>query len=156
MTVEQRGSLRKIAEAAVACERATGLPAELSAAQAALESGWLRAAPGNNCFGIKDTDRFPGCQYCLTKEYIDGSWQRCSAAFEVYPSLTACFTDHARLITEKPAYARPWAEYRKTGDLERLVRGIAPTYATDPAYANQIMRIIRMPEVRAAVAEARA
>lgn len=38
---------------AVAAERATGVPALLSAAQCALESGWLAAAPTNNAFGVK-------------------------------------------------------------------------------------------------------
>ncbi len=156
MTIEQRSALLRIAEAAVACERATGLPAELSAAQAALESGWLKHAPGNNCFGIKCSARHASSQTLMTTEYEDGKACRVPQEFAAFATLAECFEDHARLITEKPAYAKPWAEYRKAGDLERLVRGIAPVYATDPAYANQVMRVIRMPELRAAVAEARA
>lgn len=43
----------KIAAAAVVAEAATGLPAILSAAQCAVESGWLDHVPENNAFGVK-------------------------------------------------------------------------------------------------------
>ena len=53
MTPDQLAALRRIAEAAVAAERETGCPAEISAAQCIVESAWLQVAPGNNCFGVK-------------------------------------------------------------------------------------------------------
>ena len=52
MTPEQFAALRKIAEAAVAAERETGCPAEISTAQCIVESAWLQVAPGNNAFGL--------------------------------------------------------------------------------------------------------
>jgi flagellum-specific peptidoglycan hydrolase FlgJ len=52
MRPDQLAALHRIAEAAVAAERETGCPAEISAARGVVESDWLRAAPGNNCFGI--------------------------------------------------------------------------------------------------------
>lgn len=44
---------RLIAAGAVAAERETGYPAEIIGGQAALESGWLASAKGNNPFGWK-------------------------------------------------------------------------------------------------------
>ncbi len=38
---------------ALAAQALTGVPASVSLAQAALESGWGRHAPGHNFFGIK-------------------------------------------------------------------------------------------------------
>ncbi len=71
MTPEQSAALRRIAQAAVAAERETACPAEISAAQCIVESAWLQVAPGNNCFGIKSRTN-AACQYCLTKEYVNG------------------------------------------------------------------------------------
>jgi flagellum-specific peptidoglycan hydrolase FlgJ len=131
LTDEQKENLKLMAEAAVASERATGCPAEVSVAQCILESGWLKVAPGNNCFGIKDTDRYPGAQYLLTKEYINGEWQTLRLAFEAYPTLADCFTDHARLITggfipsRKNCYGAAFEAYKLDGDLDKFIRGIA-------------------------------
>jgi flagellum-specific peptidoglycan hydrolase FlgJ len=52
MTPDQLAVPRCLAEAAVAAERETGCPAEISAARGVVESDWLKVAPGNNCFGI--------------------------------------------------------------------------------------------------------
>jgi hypothetical protein len=46
------------AESACLCEQTTGLPAEITVAQWAIESGWGATAPDNNCFGIK---AYPAC-----------------------------------------------------------------------------------------------
>lgn len=45
-------ALPQIVAAAVAAERESGVPAVITAAQCAIESGWLDKAPGNNCFGV--------------------------------------------------------------------------------------------------------
>lgn len=154
LTAKQQEALRQIAQASVQAERETGCPAELSAAQAILESAWLTRCPGNNCFGIKDTDRYPSCVYCYTKEFLDGQWQTCQAAFEAYPTLGDCFVDHARLIQRGP-YAAAWQQYQADRDLDRLIAGIARSYATDPAYAANVQRLARGPNVAAAIVTAR-
>jgi flagellum-specific peptidoglycan hydrolase FlgJ len=101
VTPEQFSALRRIAQAAVAAERETGCPAEISAAQCIVESAWLKVAPGNNAFGIKSRAS-ADCQYCLTKEYVNGEWQKQKLAFAVYPDLAACFVAHAHLIQRGP------------------------------------------------------
>ena len=60
-----------IARAAVAAERKTGFPAEIIAAQAALESGWLAAVKGNNVFGWKAYAGCPGRQLIQSTEWLD-------------------------------------------------------------------------------------
>ena len=68
LTPAQKSALQQIAAASVVAEKKTGCPAELSAAQAILESGLLQRAPGNNCFGIKANSRAAGQQYVFTHE----------------------------------------------------------------------------------------
>jgi len=141
MTPEQFAALGRIAEAAVAAERETGCPAEISAAQCIVESAWLQVAPGNNAFGIKsradDT-----CQYCLTKEYTNGEWKSQKLAFATYPSLAACFAAHARLLQCGP-YAPAWQRFQANHDLDAYIRGVAEHYATDPGYAVNPAQIER-------------
>lgn len=154
--MERSEALRRIAEAAVASERATGLPAELTAAQCILESGWLKKAPGNNCFGIKLARRHSMCQTFMTWEVENGQHVEKTAAFAAYPSLDDCFIDHALLITSGKPYAAAWAAYRADHDLDDLMQGVARKYATDPAYYRKIAKLAGRADVRDAIAKARA
>lgn len=144
-----------IVPAALKAEQETGCPAELSVAQCIIESFWLERMPGNNCFGIKDTDRYPGNQYLLTREYIKGTWQKQLLAFEIYPTLADCFADHARLLTGKKPYAKAWTQYREDKDLGALILGVASVYATDPGYAATLFRLLAMSMVQMALKEGR-
>lgn len=148
-------ALAQIAPAAVRSEKFTGCPAVLTVAQCALESGWLKHAPGNNCFGIKKAERHTATQTLLTTEFEDGKPVKIPQQFAAYDSLEDCFCDHGKLLTTRPVYAAAWERYRKDGDIERLVYGIASRYATDPAYASKVLRIMRDPDVSAAIQAAR-
>lgn len=141
LTVQQQQALVQIATAAVASERTTQLPAELSAAQCIFESGWLSRCPGNNCFGIKPDDHGAGVQYFISKEFLNGEWKTEQEAFEKYDTLADCFTDHARLITQGAPYAAAWGKYlaSEPKDLDGLIHGICPIYATDPDYTTKIL-----------------
>jgi len=131
-------------------------------AQAIHESGWLERMPGNNWFGIKNTDRFPGCQYQVTHEFMNGTWEKESLAFEVYPTLEDCFIDHARLITggfnaQKPnIYAPAFAKFLKSKDSIQFLRDISKYYATDRLYASKLINLLQNKEIMLALAEARA
>jgi flagellar protein FlgJ len=178
----QKTNLRLIAEAAVASERSTGCPAELQAAQCILETGWLKHAPGDNCFGIKYYDGASGRQLLTTREWFtDAEAARFLASadgrtaevaqpvqqdahgrklyhvqdwFATFPSLGDCFAHRAALFSAG-RYAPLAAAYKAGGSLEDLVRGIAPLYATDPAYADRLLALIGNAEVAAAIAAAR-
>lgn len=153
---QQIKALTEIAGAAVESERATGLPAELSAAQCIFESGWLSRSPGNNCFGIKPDHHGAGVQYFVSREFLDGTWREMPEAFEAYATLGDCFTDHARLIVSGAPYAESWAAYQADHDWRALARSIGPIYATDPNYAENMVAEGGSATVSAALAQARA
>jgi flagellar protein FlgJ len=150
LTRPQLERLSAAAESACLCEQTTGLPAEITVAQWAIESGWGAAAPGNNCFGIK---AYPGCQIQRfpTHEVVDGESKTLTLEFAAFDSLQACFEKHARLITCGAPYARAWANFAASKDLVSLINEVAPVYATDPGYADKLREIISMHEVQAAL-----
>ena len=151
LTPAQQDALTKIAAASVECERKTGCPAELTAAQAILESGWLTSAPGNNAFGIKsNSSGAQGKQYCLTSEFIDGTWKKEPLAFATYATLADGFADHARLL-QCGVYEGAWRQYQKDHNLDAFIKGIAAHYATDPGYAGKVSQIAHMSSVQIAV-----
>ena len=152
MTPQQDQALTKIAAASVVAEDQTGCPAELSAAQCIVESAWLTRCPGFNCFGIKATDTH--ATYQLTKEYLNGQWQTMTLAFEAYDSLADCFIAHARLLQGGP-YLPAWRQYQIDHNLDNLISGICPIYATDPNYTKLITTLAHGPHVTAAIAQAR-
>jgi flagellum-specific peptidoglycan hydrolase FlgJ len=158
-----------IATAAVASEKHTGLPAEITAAQCALESGWLRFSPKNNCFGIKHAARHTEKQLLQTREFFDTAehayaWVSRLAGREIisetgrivngrrefkvrdwfaaYPALADCFADHARLITSGKPYRTAWGSFIAHHSWERLLRDIAPIYATAPTYEAIVLSVL--------------
>ena len=182
MLDSQKNNLRRIAQAA-ASEQSTGCPAELITAQCILESGWLTHAPGNNCFGIKSYAGEFGRQLLRTREWFtDAERARFLALapgrtadfvqplrqdlhgrklfsvqdwFATFATLADCFARRAAMFNTG-RYA-PFAEtYKANLDLEALVRGISPIYATDPTYADTVWSLIRSPEVQAATDQAQA
>jgi len=143
------------AQASVRAEIATGCPAELSLAQWRLESGNGEHTPGNNGFGIKNTDRYPGSQYLWTTEHWDGKDVRVQQEFEVYPSIEECFKDHALLITANAVYQSAFSRFKQDRDLAGLVIRVAWRYATARDYAERVWEIITAPDMKAAIAAAR-
>jgi flagellum-specific peptidoglycan hydrolase FlgJ len=179
----QKAKLQLIAQAAVASEKATTCPAELQAAQCILETGWLSHAPGNNCFGIKSYAGEFGRQLLSTKEWFTdaelaaflapGDGRQATLAqpvqqdargrrlynvedwFATFAVLGDCFARRAAMFS-LGRYAPLAAAWRASRDLEALVRGIAPIYATDPTYADKVLSLIRNTDVQAAIVQARA
>ncbi len=137
------------------CEQTTKVPALLTVAQWALESRWGVHQPGNNCFGIKAYGGCFGVQLLSTFEVVNGVRTAVNREFAVFPSLAACFEKHASLLTSGKVYASAWAHYLETQALETLIRNVAAIYATDPNYAAILLKIIAMPEVKAALARIR-
>jgi flagellar protein FlgJ len=183
MSETQKMNLRLIAEAAVASERSKGCPAELQAAQCILETGWLKHAPGNNCFGIKSYAGAYGRQLLQTREWFTdadaarfvalGDGRTAKAAdpvqqdargrklyhtedwFATFATLGDCFV-HRAAIFAAGRYALFAAAFKAGGSLDDLVRGIAPIYATDPGYADALLALIHRADVQAAITSARA
>lgn len=125
-------------------QRAYGIPASLKIAQTILETGWGTselAVKGKNYFGIK-AHRGPGTAGVIwinTSEYVSGKWTTISAAFRAYNNIVESFDDSSRFIKESDRYTRCF----ETKDPKEFARRLqAAGYATDPAYADKLIRIM--------------
>lgn len=147
-------------------ERKTGISATAILAQAALESGWGKAAPGNMFFGVKDTDGINGNEQLITTtEYSRRSdlkfpviisvtpvirngqkWFRYVVKdyFRKYNNPEECFTDHANFFIRNKRYSQA---LKVKGNPRKFADAIAAAgYATDPNYAGTLKTIIGMIE----------
>jgi len=145
----------------------TGISALFILAQAAHESAYGAAAPGNMFFGKKDDDGTNGNEQLLrTTEYS----QRMDLKFPEIISITPCvrnglpyykyvvrdwfrkyntpeesFTDHAQFFFRNKRYAK--ALLVKEDPREFARRVAAAGYATDPNYATLLVVMIDKIEV---------
>ena len=133
--------------AAQRASQASGVPAQLIMAQAALESGWgkreIRAEDGKtsfNVFGIKADKSWKGpVVETTTTEYVNGTAQKTQAKFRAYGSYEESFADYARFLTSNPRYANVLA----TPDAAQAAHGLQRAgYATDPNYGGKLVRIM--------------
>ena len=103
-------------------------------AQAILESGWGRRAPGFNLFGIKGTGS-AGSTRSRVVEYVRGKRVIRKTNFRAYNSLSEAMQDHARLLGSSPRYA----EARSASESPRaFAAALVGRYATDPRYADKL------------------
>ncbi|MEY8879148.1 MAG: flagellar assembly peptidoglycan hydrolase FlgJ [Leptothrix sp. (in: b-proteobacteria)] len=135
---------------AVAAE--SGIPASFMLAQAAHETGWGRreilqsdGKASNNLFGIKAGAGWSGpVAVATTTEVIDGVARKVQARFRAYSSPEESFRDYARLISTSPRYE---GVMRAGHDASAFARGLQQAgYATDPAYASKLGRVISTTE----------
>ncbi len=135
-------------DAARKAEAATGIPASFMVAQAAHETGWgrkdIRMADGSasfNLFGIKAGADWKGpVARVTTTEYIGGQPRKMVQAFRAYSSHEESFADYARLMTTSPRYRDVVA---RADDAKQFAQGLQRAgYATDPAYADKLGRVI--------------
>lgn len=137
-------------------EEKTGISAIVTLAQAALESGWGKAAPGNMFFGVKDTDGVNGNEQLITTTEYSRS---ANLKFPVIVSITPvikngqkyfkyivkdyfrkydtpeqCFTDHCKFFLTNKRYAKALLV---KNDPYKFSEAIAAAgYATAPDYAT--------------------
>ena len=155
LSTTQTRALTDAARMAVTCENKTGVPAELTVAQWALESGWGRHQPGNNCFGIKAYDGCFGVQLLDTVEFMAGKAVKLRQPFATFQTLEKCFEKHAQLF-RAARYAPSFSQYQQTRDLAVFIEQVARVYATDPHYARMIESIAAMADVKRGLADGRA
>ncbi len=154
------GFVQQHSTAAQQAERETGIPASFMVSQAALETGWGRkeirhadGSPSFNLFGIKAGAGWKGpVAEVTTTEYIDGRPQKVTAKFRAYGSYAESFADYARLMKASPRYAAATqavaaqsrtAEAGSAAHAARFAQGLQQAgYATDPAYADKLTRVI--------------
>ncbi len=141
MTDAQKAFIARVAAAAMQ-DRAV-LPS-LTIAQAILESGWGRSTltrKANALFGIKADRHWQGRVYaCQTKECCDGvTFTEETAVFRAYDSWEDSIADHTAFLCGLSRYRAVTA----AKDYRTACRAVqAAGYATDPAYAEKLVRLI--------------
>jgi flagellar protein FlgJ len=125
-------------------------------AQAAHETGWGRkeirhadGSPAYNLFGIKAGAGWRGpVAEVTTTEYINGKAHKVVARFRAYGNYAESFADYARLMQESPRYAgvatrAAQGALHGAGGAAAFAQGLQRAgYATDPAYADKLTRVI--------------
>ncbi|MEC0228072.1 glycoside hydrolase family 73 protein [Paenibacillus alba] len=124
----------QVAPAAQADMLGYGILASVTIAQAILESGWGRSAPGNNLFGIKGSG-----QQQATQEFINGKWVQIVDGFRVYECWADSIRDHSLLLSQNLRYKNVLNERNYQIASKELQRA---GYATDPKYADKLIQII--------------
>lgn len=132
--------LEKIVPAAQACQRATGIPASFTIAQAALESSWGERAPGCNLFGIKADKSWKGpVTVFATHEVVNGKRIAIDDQFRAYQTWGECLADRAEFFRRNPRYAACFQETTGHG----WARAVAKAgYATAPDYAETLIAVM--------------
>ena len=147
-TSKSRDFINKMWPHAVDAAKATGLPAHFIIGQAALESGWgardIKAADGStthNLFGVKAGRSWTGETAAVrTTEFINGVKEKVVDKFRQYSSYADAFKDYANLLKSNPRYS---AVLEAGNDAKAFAQGLQKAgYATDPAYAAKLQRII--------------
>lgn len=153
------GFVQQHSAAASQAEAATGVPAAFMVSQAALETGWGRkeirnadGTPSHNLFGIKAGANWKGpTTDVTTTEYLGGKAQKVVARFRAYNSYAESFADYAKLMKDSPRYRNAVAQAQAVNAAGTRTASAATGfavglqkagYATDPAYADKLSRVI--------------
>jgi flagellar protein FlgJ len=142
-------------------EAITGVPALVTLAQAAIESGWGSKAPGNNFFGHKTGKSWQGERQLLTTTEIlpsedraryafpevlsiekrtDGKFRwRVKDWFRKYPSPEEAFIAHGNFLKNNKRYA---AAFTLREDKAFAAAIHQAGYATDPNYTQKLHALI--------------
>ncbi|MBL8349455.1 MAG: flagellar assembly peptidoglycan hydrolase FlgJ [Burkholderiaceae bacterium] len=142
------GFVQQHSRAAEAAAAETGIPAQFMLAQAALETGWgkreiigVDGSNSHNLFGIKAGGDWKGPTVDVTTtEYVGGQPRKMVQKFRAYGSEAESFADYARLMKDSPRYAQVVA---RASDARQFAVGLQKAgYATDPAYADKLGKVI--------------
>ncbi|RRA01912.1 glycoside hydrolase family 73 protein [Burkholderia cepacia] len=133
---------QRIADAIAASkesEARSGIPALVTFAQWAQESGWGKKMSGkNNPFGIKARSGEAGTDV-VTHEVIGGKRVKMVQRFADYDSLADAFSAHARLLANGKPYANARAH---RDDPFAFADALTGVYATDPKYGSKLKKIM--------------
>jgi flagellar protein FlgJ len=136
-----------------------GLPTEALLAQAALETGWggrvMQAANGqssHNLFGIKADQRWSGDRVRQeTLEFEQDVAVRRREYFRTYDSFDESFRDYVAFLKANPRYTDALQNTQDAAEYFKALQDAG--YATDPNYANKILRVMRGTEMQTALSQ---
>jgi flagellum-specific peptidoglycan hydrolase FlgJ len=139
---DKAGFFAALRPAAEEAEREYGVPAAITLAQAALETGWGKhIIPGFNIFGIKGTGP-AGTVSKGTWEVYNGKTVTITANFAKYHDFYEAVKLHGKLF-HNGYYDKAMEQYAKDKDPFAFARNITGTYATDPEYGDKLSSIMR-------------
>ena len=135
--------LDQLSGPAQACQRASGIPASFTLAQAALESAWGASKLSQrayNLFGVKADRSWKGPTIWMdTAEVINGKRVIVNAPWRAYATWADCLLDRAAFFRKNGRYSKCFAETTGAG----WARAIALAgYATDPDYAAKLIAVM--------------
>lgn len=130
-----------IVAAAQASQAKWGIPASISLAQWAVESGRGKHMPpgSNNPFGIK-ARAGDASVVVATREVVRGQDITIRAPFRKFASLTEAFDEHGKLLATVGAYANART---KLPDADAFADALTGVYATDPNYGKVLKQVMR-------------
>lgn len=122
----------------------TGVPASIKLAQAILESNSGTSTfsqSSNNHFGIKCKSYWKGEKYYHKDDDLNDAGQLIKSCFRSYESVLDSYVDHSHFLKNSPYYGQLFDV--AGADYIDWARGLQHYgYATDPAYAEKLIRII--------------
>lgn len=141
-TTNKIGFFQVLIPTALEAERIYGVPAEVTLAQAALESGWgTSPIAGYNIFGIKGKGP-AGSVRVKTREYGPNGYYTIYDNFAKYNNFYEAIMEHGRIF-HNGYYKKGIKEYAINKDPIRFIDNIGKIYATSPTYAREIKYIIQ-------------
>jgi len=140
-------------------EAKTGFHYLIPLTQSALEGDWGRKMPGNNPFGIKDTDGVNGNEQLITTtEYLSTSKAKFPVILKIvkagklfkytvkdwfrkYPSIEKAFEDHVNFFMTNKRYSEA---VKFKNNPERFFEEISKAkYATAPDYGTTLKLVMK-------------
>ncbi|HEY9766189.1 MAG TPA: glucosaminidase domain-containing protein [Chroococcales cyanobacterium] len=138
---DKTGFFKALQAAAIESERKYGVPAEVTLAQAALESGWGKSPIGGyNIFGIKGEGP-AGSVIKETREWDGSKYITVKAKFAKYHNFYEAVVEHGKLF-HNGYYDKAVNQFAKDKDYKNFISNIQGIYATDPKYSTKLNQII--------------
>lgn len=126
---------------AQASARTYHVPASVTLAQWALESGFGKYMPSgsNNPFGIKAVNGMQSVT-SYTKEYLNGKWVTIPQHFAKFATIGLAFDYHARMLATSPYYVKAMHAMNP----QAFAQALQGVYATDPQYASKLLGLMHV------------
>jgi flagellar protein FlgJ len=126
----------------------SGFDPKVLIAQAALETGWgkhiIQTAKGEssfNLFGIKSGQQWSGDEVVAnTLEYKDGAMYKAREGFRAYDSIRDSVRDYIDFLKGNQRYERVLQQLQDPQAYMKELQNAG--YATDPQYANKVLKIM--------------
>jgi hypothetical protein len=122
-------------------QRKWRVPASVTLAQWALESGWgQHMPPGSfNPFGMKAAEGQPFVAVS-TREVVNGQSVTVVARFRKFASFDEAFDQHGQLLATRPPYAHAMT---LVGNPNAFADALTGVYATDPEYGTLLKSLMQ-------------